>query len=160
MHINGYTSRTGLSLIEIIVVMSIFIVLAASIRLFPIDYFYEQSLNDDAAKIAFTLRGAHDRAVAQERQNAWGVHFVNGPTGIDYYQVFVGSTFAGGTVVERVSLNETIKFDTPPASSSTDIIFSKMSGLPTGASSIIISIITKPSSSKTITVLANGQIQY
>lgn len=152
--------RAGISLVEVLIVMGIFTILAASIRFLPIGYFYEQSLADDAAKIAFTLRGAHDRAVTQEQQNSWGVHFVNGATGVDYYQVFSGSSFASGTVIERVNLNETIRFTTPPVASSTDVLFAKMTGLPTGAGSIIISIITRPSSSKTITVLANGQIQY
>lgn len=154
------TNRMGFSLMEIIVVMGIVAVLVASIRFFPVGYFYAQSLDDDAAKIAFTLRGAHDRAVNQEQASAWGVHFVNDASGVDYYQVFKGDTFASGTVVERVNMNETIQLVSPPSASSTDILFAKMTGLPTGSSSIIISMITKPSSSKTITVLANGQIQY
>lgn len=154
------TNASGFSLVEVIVVMGIFVMIIASIRFFPIDYFYARSLEDDAAKIAFTLRGARDRAIAQEQASAWGVHFVNGASGVDYYQVFKGNTFASGTVVERVNISEAIQLTSPPSASSTDIVFAKMTGLPTGASSIIISIIKKPSSSKTITVPGNGQIQY
>lgn len=152
--------RAGISLIEIIVVMGIFAVLAASLRFFPIDYFYARSLEDDATKIAFALRGARDRSITQESASAWGVHFENGPTGGDYFQVFKGDAFASGTVAERINLNETVQFTAPPSSSSTDVLFSKVAGLPTGGGSIIISLIAKPSVSKTITVLANGQIQY
>lgn len=149
-----------MSLIEIIVVMGIFVVLAASIRFFPIDYFYAQSLNDDATKVAFALRGARDRAVAQEAGSKWGVHFVNNATGGDYYQVFKGDTFISGAVIERINLNETVQFISPPSASSTDVIFSKLNGLPTGASSIIISLISEPTNIKTITVRGTGQVDY
>lgn len=152
--------RAGVTMVELIVVMGIFVLLAASIRFFPMEYFYAQSMDNDAAKIAFVLRGAHDRAVMQEQESAWGVHFVNEATEADYYEVFSGDDFASGTVIERVNLNEAIEFVQPPTASTTDVLFSKMTGLPTGAGSIIISIITKPSVSKTITVLGNGQIQY
>lgn len=152
--------REGVTLIELVVVMGIFVMLAATIRFFPIDFFYVQSLNDDAAKVASVLRGARDRSVTQEGASAWGVHFVNNATGTDYYQVFKGDTFATGIVTERINLNETVQFVTPPSASTTDVMFSKMSGLPTGASSIIISLIVKPSAVKTITIVGSGQIKY
>lgn len=150
----------GISLIEIVVVMGIFIVLVASIRFFPIDYFYARSLEDDATKIAFVLRGARDRAVAQDSGSMWGVHFVNDAAGMDYYQVFMGNTFASGLVVERINLNETVQFVSPPSASSTDVLFSKSSGLPSGASSLIIALISEPTDTKTITILGNGQVEY
>lgn len=140
--------------------MSIFIILAASVRFFPIDFFYARSLDDDAAKIAFALRGAHDRAVNQEQASAWGVRFTNNASGGDFYQVYKGDSFPSGTVVERVSLNETVQMTSPVSGATADVQFAKMTGLPTGAGSIIISLIAKPSVSKTITVLSNGQVQY
>ncbi|EKD23785.1 MAG: hypothetical protein ACD_81C00184G0008 [uncultured bacterium] len=153
-------TRAGMTLVEIIVVMGIFVVLAASVRFFPIDYFYAQSLEDDGTKIAFTLRGARNRAVAQEAESKWGVHFVNSATSTDFYQVFKGDTYALGTVVERINMNETVQLVTPPSASSTDIIFSKLAGLPTGGSSIIISLVSNPSITKTVTILGTGQIEY
>ena len=153
-------AKSGMSLVEIIIVMGIFVVLVASIRFFPIDYFYAQSLNDDATKIAFALRGARNRAVAQDSGSAWGVHFVNDAAGADYYQVFKGDAFASGTVFERVNLNETVQFTSPPSASSTDVTFSKVGGLPTGASSLIISLISEPTKTKTITILGTGQVDY
>lgn len=153
-------TERGITMIELVVVMGIFAILAVSVRFFPIDLFYAKSLDDDATKIAFALRGAHDRAVAQEGASAWGVHFVNGPSGGDYYQVFEGDSFAAGVVAERVNLNETVQFLTPPSSSSSDVLFAKMTGLPSGASSLIISLVSKPSATKTISILSNGQIQY
>ncbi len=145
---------------ELIVVMGIFIVMAATIRFFPIDYFYTRSLDDDASKISFALRGAHDRAVTQDSGSAWGVHFVNPASGTDYYQVFKGDTYAAGTVVEQINLNETVQFTNPPTSSSTDVLFSKIYGLPSGTGSIIISLISKPTMTHVVNVLASGQIQY
>lgn len=155
-----YTSRSGLTLIELLVVMGIAIVMAAAIGFFPIGFFYTRSLDDDASKIAFTLRGARDRAVVQQDAGAWGVHFVNPPTGGDYYQVFRGDTYGTGTVIEKIALNETVQFTVPPVSSTTDVLFSKIYGLPSGASSVIISLISKPATTHTVTILASGQIQY
>lgn len=152
--------RSGLSLMEVIIVMGIFVVLVTTIRFFPIDFFYTRSLDDDAAKIAFSLRGARDRAITQTDASAWGVHFVNATSGLDYYQVFKGDTYGAGTVVERINLNETVQFSNPPAVSSTDVMFSQIDGLPSGAGSIIIALISKPATIRTVTVLGNGQIQY
>lgn len=149
-----------MSLIEIIVVMGVFLILIATIRFFPIDFFYARSLEDDAAKIAFALRGAHDRSVTQDSASAWGVHFVNATSGADYYQVFKGNTFETGTAVEQINLNETVQFSMPPAASSTDVLFVKMTGMPTGVGSIVISSVAKPELSKTITILGSGQINY
>lgn len=155
-----YANRSGMTLMELVVVMGIFIAIAAAARFFPIDYFYARSLDDDVSKVAFALRGAHDRAVTQDSGMAWGVHFVNGASGNDYYQVFKGDTYAAGTVVEQVNLNETVQFTAPPAASSTDVLFSKVTGLPSGASSIILSLISKPATTRTVTVLTSGQIGY
>jgi type II secretory pathway pseudopilin PulG len=154
----GY--RDGMTMVELLVVMGILIILATAVRFFPIGFFYTQSINDDAMKIAFTLRGARDRSVVQKDASAWGVHFVNATGGVDYYQVFKGDTYGTGTVVERVELNGTVQFLTPPSASSTDVMFSKIYGLPSGAGSLILSLISRPATTKTVTVLANGQIQY
>lgn len=154
------SNRAGMSLVELMIVMGVFVILVASIRFFPVGYFYAQSLNDDVTKISFALRGAHDRAVAQDSGTAWGVHFVNDAAGVDYYQVFKGDTFASGTAVERINLNDSVQFISPPSASSTDVMFSKMSGLPTGASSVIISLISTPTKTRTITILGTGQIGY
>ena len=145
---------------ELIVVMGRFALLAGAIKFFPIDFFYARSLDDDAAKVAFTLRGAHDRSVTQDSASAWGVHFVNPASGGGYYQVFKGDTFGTGTVVEKINLNETIQFASPPSASSTDVMFSKIYGLPSGASFIILSIISKPATIHTVTILTSGQTQY
>ena len=154
------SNRAGMSLVELMVVMGIFVILVASIRFFPVGYFYARSLDDDVTKISFALRGAHDRAMAQDAGSAWGVHFVNDAAGIDYYQVFKGDTFASGTVVERINMNDSVQFISPPAASSTDVMFSKMNGLPTGATSVIISLISAPTKTRSITILGNGQIEY
>lgn len=153
--------RSGVTLMELVVVMGMFIVVAAAVRFFPVDFFYNRSIEDDAAKIAFTLRGARDRAIVQDTGNAWGVHFVNqaGTQG-DYYEVFKGDTYGTGTVVEKVNLNETVQFSLPVVASSTDILFAKVTGLPSGAGSVIISLISKQTTTRTINVLTSGQIQY
>lgn len=152
--------RAGISLMEIIVVIGIFAVLAASVSFFPAGFFREKSLGDDAVKIAFTLRSARNRAVAQESGSKWGVHFVNNASGGDYYQVFKGDAFASGTIVERINLNESVQFVSPASAASIDVLFEKMSGLPPGASTIIISLIGDPTKTKTITIFGNGQVDY
>ena len=128
--------------------------------MFPVGYFYARSLDDDATKIAFALRGAHDRAVAQEAGSAWGVHFVNTAGGDDYYQVFRGDTYALGTIVEKININNVVHFTVPPDASSTDIVFAKQSGLPTGGGSLIIALRSDPTKTKTITIMGTGQISY
>ncbi len=157
---NGQSSATGFTLVELLIVMGILVVMAMALKFFPIDYFYEKSLADDAAKIAFMLRATRDKSITQDSGGQWGAHFVNPASGVGYYNVFMGTSYAGGSVVSTTTLNETSQFVSPPSASSTDVLFAPVSGLPSGAGSIILSIIAKPATTKTITIMSSGQVQY
>lgn len=158
MHIRS--AMRGFTFIEILITIGILAVLAVVGTLNLFGYSQGRILQDEAAKIAFVLRNAHDKSVAQADGEQWGVHFSNPVSGSDFYEIFKGDNYATGAVVTHVSLSKNIVFTAPPSGSSTDVIFSQVSGLSQEINSIIISLGSNAASSSTIIVNTNGQIQY
>jgi len=150
----------GFVVIELIIVIAFVVILSALAWPFYKGIIARTPVENTARDVVEVLRRAQTKAHGSEMNSTWGVHFVNGATGTDYYEVFKGDTFASGTVVERINLNETVQFISPPQAASADVLFSKLSGLPTGTSSLIISLISDPTNTKTISVLGAGQIDY
>ena len=116
-------------------------------------------LQSDAEEIAYALRGARDNSVNQKNSDEWGVHFDNAASPTGFFAVFEGANYASGKNIVRTNLSSSVIFKNPPVASSTDIIFSKMAGLPSSAASIIISL-NNSSSTKAITVNSSGEISY
>lgn len=150
----------GISLIEVLIVMVIIVLIAMFIVPKFLDYYYQDQVRGDSLKIAATLRAARDKSRMQEDNQSWGVYFVNSSSGTDYFILYKGAPYSGSSVnVQRVNLNPNVQFSTPPSSSTLDVSFNKMTGLPASTASIIISLINNPTSA-TISVLGSGEVQY
>lgn len=106
------------------------------------------------------IRETMGRSRTQESGNQWGVHFDN-PTGAgnDFYQIWYGASYAGGTIAERVNLSPGLNFTDPAAGASKDAVFSKTTGLPTVSSTIVIQS-SATSASGTIQIDTQGQVSY
>lgn len=157
--VNSHRER-GFSLIELLIVISIFSVLA-TYGIFSMFSFYQRkNLDNDAQKIAFTVRAAKDKSITQEDSSQWGVHFENPATSTDFYILFKGSVYSSSTAVLRKNLNAGNKFLSPASGTSKDVIFSKMEGLPAATTSIIISLVNNDTVFKTISVIERGEVQY
>ncbi len=149
----------GFTLVETVLVIVIVAILAtfASFNLYG--SYQNQQLQSDAEEIAYALRGARDNSVNQKNSDEWGVHFDNAASPTGFFAVFEGANYASGKNIVRTNLSSSVIFKNPPVASSTDIIFSKMAGLPSSAASIIISL-NNSSSTKAITVNSSGEISY
>ena len=167
IHQRQSASIKAFTLIELIISMGILAILAGVGFINLANYKQQQDLNSAAQEIVEVLRNAQNRSLSQEATSttgtggSWGVYF-NNPTGSgnDFYELFQGANYSNGTVVLRSNLPSNVQFDIPASGSSSTVIFSPITGLPNAALTIKISLISKPTSSSTITINTNGKIQY
>ncbi|MEE8131927.1 MAG: type II secretion system protein [Candidatus Paceibacterota bacterium] len=149
------------TLIELIIVISITVILFAMgfLRLF--DFRQHQALNLAKQGIVAILRDAQNRSISQESGTRWGVHFEN-PSGAanDFYELFSGTVYSSSSVVSKNNLDPEIQFSNPVAGSSKDVIFLPITGQLTAVASTTISLVSDSSVFNTITIDANGRIQY
>ncbi len=153
-------SNRGFTLIELLIVISIVAILATIISLNLSGFSKSQSVVNDASKIAFVLRGARDKSISQENANQWGVYFENSANDDGFYALFEGPSYASGTTAFKKSLSPSVKFINPASGSTTTIPFAKVTGLPSGTSSVVISSKSNEAISKTLIINSNGEIQY
>lgn len=153
-------NNSGFSLLEFLIVIVIFGILTMIVSYNLVSFYNRKNLDNDTEKIAYTLRSARDKSIVQDESSQWGVHFENPASGVGFFEIFKGAAYSSSTVSFRKTLHPGNQFSDPAASSSKNIIFSKIEGLPPSASLIIISLKNNPTASRTITVLSRGEIQY
>ena len=142
------------TLIELLIVIGITVVLATISFLNIFNFRGQNDLDLTVKEIVVVLRNA------QESGSRWGVHFENPVSAGGFYDLFSGIDYSTSSLVSRSTLRSNLQFSDPAGGNSKDIIFSPVSGLPGGSSTIIIFTKNNPSVSSTIIVNSNGQIQY
>lgn len=145
--------NSAFTLIEILVVLGISIILAMG-GLFGLSNLRKhQSLRLAAEGMVAFLRDTQQRSLGQEDGLGWGVHFENSTSERDSYWRFGGADPM--IVSEKVVLPPGVDFD----SSSDNVFFSKVSGLPDSAAEVKIKLLNDPSAVRTITINAQGTIE-
>ena len=147
--------RRGFTLAEILIVSAVIAILASLTSLSLFNYKRSQGLGLDADLIVAALRDAQARSVQQEEDSQWGVHFVNNESGQDTYEIFKGASYGGSAYFKR-PLHAAVGFENP---GSWDVVFGKLTGLPSGASTVTICLTGTPDC-KNINIAANGTITY
>jgi len=152
--------KTGFSLLELVIVITIIAILGTVGFVKLTDYFTRNNLEKDAQKIAFTLKNARDRSISQDRGFQWGVHFENPANGKGFYELFAGTSYPGQTII-RNNLNTGVEFLNPSASSTLDILFSKVTGLASVSTTIVVALAEDNNVTKSISVSnTNSEISY
>ncbi|GEM_PF-766671 len=162
----------GFTLIELVISITILAILAVVLTFRFGDYYYTRNLQDDSLKIAFALKSSRDKAISQEEGFPWGVHFMNTPSTQGYYIIFRGLSYAGQTF-PKTELNPGIQFLTPAMDSVADIVFLNpffststyaapftINGVSATTTSIVIALTDDNTSSSTIIINVDGDIQY
>ena len=147
------------TLIELLVVIGITAILAVFFIMSPLSFRSQQDLNLTVSEMIAVLRNAQDNSMSQESGSVWGIYFDN-INGSGFYDFFSGSNYSSVNIVSRSSLRSNIKFVQPAIGVSSTVIFSAVSGLPVASTTIIIALREDSSSSRAITINANGQIQH
>jgi len=152
--------KAGFSLLELVIVITTIAILGTVGFVKLTDYFIRNNLEKDAQKIAFTLKNARDRSITQDRGLQWGVHFENPASGKGFYELFAGTSYPGQTIL-RNNLNTGVEFLNPSASSTLDILFSKVTGFASASTTIIIALSEDTSITKSISISSvNSEISY
>ncbi|MDP3052842.1 MAG: prepilin-type N-terminal cleavage/methylation domain-containing protein [bacterium] len=152
------SKKSGFTLIELLITIAILTTLAVigGVNLFS--YSSRQSLTSAADEIVAILRQAQTSSISQESGDQWGVHFLNATTTQGLIQLFHGSSFAAGTLVNSQVLPSGVQFINPVSGTSTDVIFSKVTGYPNASASIKLALIIDSNTSSTITISAIGKV--
>lgn len=153
--------QNGFTLLEVILTLAILSIISAIGFSYLGGFKSGADIEETANQIVGKLREAQGKAMAGEDNQRWGVHFYNDNTdaSLSYYEIFSGNDYVSGIIMERIyltSLAADVIFDMPSVGQSIDIIFSKITGAPTSAQNIVISL---QGATKTISVETSGRIK-
>lgn len=107
--------------------------------------------------IAYDLRNVRAKAMGGESRLSWGIHFVNNSG--DYYELFSTPTNysdASKTIAITVYLRGSLYFSQPAASSTLDVIFTRISGTSTSSTVSVVS----EGTAKNVNVTSLGNVYY
>lgn len=153
--------RRGYTLIELLVVIAIIAIIAIA-RYYAVGSQANLAdLKDTAKQVEALLRQAQSNSMAQSQEVTWGVHFANATNTTPFYSLFETS-YTTGTVVGTYALPATVSYMTSTlgVGSSTDVIFSQISGIASASTTIGLYLTRQPSQSSTVSVASSGEVSY
>jgi prepilin-type N-terminal cleavage/methylation domain-containing protein len=142
----------GFTLLEILLVVSILaIVTTVGIGVYRN---LAKRVEFEDAKAVFISDMKHARAAAMSGESglSWGIHVENGAD--DTYAIFSGLSYASGTIDSTMTLPVGVTWVSPSEGTSTDIVFSRVTGTTTAATVTMASGDTL----QTITITAVGHV--
>lgn len=152
------SSKKGFTLLELLIVIAILSLLSvagvASYRSFGKNI----QVGGITRTMAADIRQAQAKAMVGEGGFKWGVHFVNSAN--DYYEIFsTPDVYSNGSriTISTTTLPSSIIFSDPSSGNTKDVIFNKISGTITTATSTTL---VSENLTKTINISAIGTIDY
>ncbi len=132
-------STQSFTLIEMLISITILSIITGMGILNLTNYKNRHSFQLDATNILEGVRSAQNKAILGEQGTAWGIRFVPS-TGseTDYYEIFSGTTYATSSVVDTQALSRASKFSNPSTGFIKTVIFSKITGIPDAAQSVVL----------------------
>ena len=167
----NYSLQTtkGFTFIELLITIAIASIMFTIGAISLINLRSQQTLEHETQAIAVLLSVAREKSIGQESSSRWGVHIQNNPTGRDTYALIqvdeallASSSYTDipGTASDSRTVPTSVELISPASGASTNIVFQKSSGLPTANATITLQLVSRPSSSYTITVSSKGTIDY
>lgn len=151
-------TRQGFTLIEVILVIGMLAVVASMSTAVYFGFYQGVKLDEARRDISNNLVLARSRAAQGEESLKWGIRFNNVLNDAnDKYEIFATvSDYSAGTVKETFYLPAAVEFSDPSNGNVKDIIFNKISGAATAASSV--TILDSGGETRTINVNSQGLI--
>ena len=152
----------GFSLVEVLVAVALMAALAAFIapNLFSGSKFAE--LQSITREMVASAREAQSMSTSGAQGSAWGIHFDNPSNGTPFYAIFIGNSYATGTVKDVYRLPASVAYvpSTLPVGTTRDVTFSNVSGVASVSTTIQLYVIAQPSLSSTIMITSLGNIAF
>lgn len=149
-------SRAGFTIMELMLVI-LFLALAGSAALFLFKNQEQGTLEAGVQGIMTRVREARVRAQAGVDGLAWGVRFENATTS-PFYAIFPGSTYVSASSTSYY-LPSSIGYAVLPQGSSTDIVFTKLSGASSVSTTIQFQLQSDSSKTETLLISLEGNIR-
>ncbi|MEW5908096.1 MAG: hypothetical protein AB1643_02870 [Patescibacteria group bacterium] len=138
--------HNGFTLVELLIILTLIIVIFSLTIPLGINFYKNQTLDEVATDILSNLRKAHNKAVFQKNDSAFGIKFFP-----DSYILFQGNNFSSRIQDEDENFSLPYSINVNGIS---EIVFSKLSGTTTAGALIISS----GSNSKTININEQGKV--
>jgi len=138
--------RSGLSLIELLLVIAIVAILGAITIPFTSSWISKSAVADKTNEVVSFLRSAQSGSISGKAGGPWGVK-----TEATKAILFQGSTYAG----RNTTYDQVITFPSVITATNAEVVFDTLSGNPANAVTITVSSTRK---TKTISVSATGTI--
>ena len=151
--------RNGYTFAELLIVIAIMIILSLVSFANFVSRRNHSSLTSTASAMAGLLREAQGRAMAQASSTSWGVHFENGTPA--FFALF-SVPYASSSLAGYYSLPAFVQYASSSIAqgSYAEVIFSQLSGVASGSSSVTVQLSQDPTTSSTITVASSGAVAY
>lgn len=151
----------GFTILEIIIVLGILGILSVALTAAYQSFQRAAVLDISSRQIVLKLREAQARALNGEDGKRWGIRFDNSLLGYRLFSTL--TTFASGVVKDTSYLESRVEyktFDSGAVGTPLDVIFERITGIPSGgiAHSVEINLRGSPTFSKLITVSSSGRI--
>lgn len=144
----------GITLVEILVSLAIFIILATITTVSLSGYRSSKLVETTANEIAFKLEEAKTNALAGKAGSSYGLHFAS-----TSYTYFKGSSYNSSDVSNiSPTFPSELQITTSLTGSAVNIIFSRLTGTPNVTGTITVRKTSDTSKTKTITIGTLGDI--
>ena len=153
--LSRYRARRGFSLLELIITVTLLFAIAGA-RFFALRSQLLGALDGSAEVAVSRLKDAQSLAIAGASNITWGIRFDNTVSSTPAYYLFSGASYA--TATQRFYFSKGVEYQSPAAGTSTDIVFSKLSGNSSASTTIILRLKSDTARTRTIRISGKGNI--
>ncbi len=146
----------GITLVELLIVIAIFLVLLVlTTRTFS-SANANKALDTETQHVVAELNRARSLTLASKNKRAYGVHFAT--TSLTTY---VGPTYeVGSSTNDVILLNGSVQIaSTSFAGGGSKVLFERLTGETANVGTIIISLVSNASSTRTVTIYGTGLVE-
>lgn len=154
---NLFKTSTGLTLIELLLVVIITLILMAMAIPVFLSFSREISLNNNTEEVINILRIARDRTIASEGDSQYGVYF---STSSRQYILFKGESHAlkDPLADETHNLSRNIDFNSINLGGEQEVVFDRLNGNTSQTGNLVLKVINEPSKTTTIYIESSGKV--
>lgn len=151
--------RAGFTFIELLIVVGIVAILSALAFTFFHGFLLASDLGNSLEEIINTLRSAQQKTIASEGGSSWGVYFSTSTSPYQYI-LFKGSNYTSrdASKDEIHKLPSSVIISGINLGGSSEVVFDQISGISLSQGSVVITLISDASKTKTAYIESSGQI--